>query len=189
MGKDFVRQSIIANVSAFVKKISDVELFDLVMFVCYTPNVAPTHSIENDVQRKFVDEVLGASDWKDYIDDLIKKPYFFKCSYSFKTNLDFIEKILHSEVYFRFQATLSPQVGEKVVVKEKEKVVIKYVDKPLLTKSEKGTLSEILSEHKAMLEYQLEDEDAIRNCDDEGEALVDQKKKHLGFIEKFGKLK
>lgn len=173
MGKDFVRQSIIANVGDFVKKISDVELFDLVNFVCYSPNIAPTHNIENDVQRRFVDEVLGASDWSDYIDDLIKKPMFFKCSYSFKANLDFIEKILHSEVYFRFQNTLTPKVVE--------------VKKPKLTKNEKLMLTDILAEHKAMLEYQLEDEDYIRNCDDDGDEFVDMKKNHLTFLEKLGK--
>ena len=174
MGKDFVRQSIIANVGAFVKELSNVELYDLVMFVCYTPNVAPTHNIENDIQRRFVDEILGAENWRMYNNDLIHKPqYFLSCPHSFRSNLEFIEKILHSEVFVRFQGVMIPKV----------------VEKPLFTRDEKRTLTEILDEHKAMLEYQLEDEDFIRNCDEDGEELVELKKKHLTFLEKFGSLK
>lgn len=174
MGKDFVRQSIIANVSAFVKDLSNVELYDLVMFVCYTPNIAPTHNVETETQRRFVDEVLGENDWRMYMNDLINKPqYFLSSSASFRTNLELIEKILHSEVFFRFQDCMTPKV----------------VEKPLFTKGEKQTLTEILEEHKAMLEYQLEDEDFIRNCDEDGEELVELKKKHLTFLEKFGSLK
>ncbi len=173
MGKDFVRQSIIANVSAFVKDLSNVEIYDLTMFVCYTPNVAPTHNTENETQRRFVDEVLGADDWRLYINDLIKKPYFLSSSGSFRSNLELIEKILHSEVFFRFQDCMTPKV----------------VEKPLFTRDEKRTLGEIIGEHKAMLEYQLEDEDFIRNCGEDGEELVDLKKKHLNFLEKFGSLK
>lgn len=173
MGKDFVRKSIIANVSAFVKDLSNVELYDLVMFVCYTPNIAPTHNVETETQRRFVGEVLG-SNWTLYINDLINKPqYFLSCPHSFRSNLEFIEKILHSEVFFRFQDCMTPKV----------------VEKPLFTKGEKQTLTEILKEHKEMLEYQLEDEDFIRNCDEDGEELVELKKKHLTFLEKFGSLK
>jgi hypothetical protein len=95
MGKDFLKQSIIANVGLFVKPLSNVELFDLTMFVCYTPNVAPTHNIENETQRKFVDEILGAHDWEMYVDDMIKKPqYFLSSSASFRTNLELIERAI-----------------------------------------------------------------------------------------------
>jgi hypothetical protein len=171
MGKDFVRQSIIANVGAFVKKLSNVELHDLTMFVCYTPNVAPTHNIENETQRRFVDEILGSHDWEMYINDLIKpKQYFLSSSGSFRSNLDLIEKILHSEIFFRFQVNMTPKI----------------VIEPLYTKQEKKTLTDILGEHKAMLEYQLEDEKAIiDSCGDDGEELIALKKKHLIFLEKF----
>lgn len=171
MGKDFVRQSIIANVGAFVKDLSNVELYDLVMFVCYTPNVAPTHNIENDIQRRFVDEILGVENWRMYNNDLIKKPqYFLSCPHSFRSNLEFIEKILHSEIFFRFQGCMTPKV----------------IEKKLYTKEEKKTLTEILDEHKAMLEYQLEDEKSIMEaCGDDSDEIIKLKKKHLNFIEKF----
>lgn len=170
MGKDFVRQSLINNVGKFVKPLSNIELYDLVNFVCYVPNIAPTHNIENEVQQRFVDEILGASDWELYINDLIKKPqYFLSSSGSFRSNLEFIEKILHTEMFFKFQMMLSVKV-----------------EKPLFTKSEKKTLSDILGEHKAMLEYQLEDEQSIINsCGDDAKELIELKKKHLIFLEKF----
>lgn len=68
-------------------------------------------------------------------------------------------------------------------------MIPKVVEKPLFTKDEKQMLSEIMYEHKAMLEYQLEDDKFIRNSDEEGEELVEIKKKHLNFLEKFGSLK
>jgi hypothetical protein len=170
MAKDFVRQSIITNVGNFVKNISNLELYDLVNFVCYVPNIAPTQNIENETQRKFVDEILGTNDWELYINDLIKKPYFLSSSGSFRSNLDLIEKILHSEVFFRFQETIKSKV----------------VEKPLFTKGEKQTLTDILDEHKVMLEYQLEDEKSIiESCGDDSEELIKLKKKHLKFIKKF----
>lgn len=166
---DIVRKSLIANVTGFTKDLTDLEVKDLVGFICYMPSYKPTLDIDNDVQRKFVDEILGSDEWSNYIGDLIKLPIFLKSSGSFRTNLEFIEKILHSEAYFRFENVLNNLKKEKAKLPSAEKTILKN----------------ILDEHKAMLEYQLEDEDFIRNCDNEGEEFIDEKRRHLKFLEEF----
>lgn len=181
---DFVKKSLIANVSGFTEKLSDKELSDLTEFFCFKINV-DVKSKPSNVELDFIDKVLGKSNWEDYMSDLILSPIFLKASYSFRINFDFITKLLLAEVFFRFSTIVS-----ETKPTPKEKVVVKTVAaEAKLKPKEKDTLKEILEEHQAMLEYQLEDEDYILGVGKDGKELLAQKKRHLKFIKNFGKFK
>lgn len=167
---DFQLQSLDANLDNFCKDLSDVELAkltDFLSFGCYTEQ-------PSDWIKDFIDDFIGKKEWEDNLSDEIKKPeYFNKATGNTKELVRIVRVSLLAKSFERFLRLL----------KKEAKVV--------LSKEEKSTLKEILVDHQAMLEYQLEDEDFIRNSvgDEDGEALVEMKRKQLEFLEKFGGLK
>lgn len=162
--------SLDANLDRVEKALSDAELAELTNFLlydCYTEK--PSKFV-----AEFIEEFFGNKEWADNLSDEIKKPqYFFKASRNTQELIRLVRIALLEKSLNRFSK----------LVPKKPKVV--------LTKEDKTSLKEILEEHQAMLEYQLEDEDFIRNSvdEEEGEELVASKRKHLEFLEKFGNLK
>jgi hypothetical protein len=158
---DLQAKSLDANLTTFVKPLSDKKLVELTNFLVYR---YATDQPEKWV-LDFVHEFVGEKDWNDVLSDEIKKPeYFNKASRNAHELVRVIRIWLLEESFRRFQLSL---------VKPKN----------ILEPKDKASLIEILDEHKAMLEYQLEDEDAIRSVGEDGEELVQEKKKHLKFLE------
>jgi len=161
------QKSFDANLDRVEKALSDAELAELTNFLlydCYTEK--PSKFV-----AEFIEEFFGNKEWADNLSDEIKKPeYFFKASRNSQELIRLVRIALLEKSFNRFS---------------------KLVPKVVLTKEEKTSLKEILEEHQAMLEYQLEDEDFIRNSvgDEESEELVASKRKHLEFLEKFDNLK
>lgn len=176
---NFVRQSLIKNTHAFCDKLTDTEMRDLAHYFVYEVNMEDIQD-PNELQVKFIDEFFGMKEWENHLHDITKTSYFLLASYTFRTNFDFITKILLSDVFFRFSKLVHTQEDAKPAPKPK---IIRQ--KPQISTKDKKLLAEILSEHEAMLEYQLEDEESIRKYDDEGGTLVDEKKKQLKFIQNF----
>ena len=161
--------SLDANLDRVEKALSDAELAELTNFLlydCYTEK--PSKFV-----AEFIEEFFGNKEWADNLSDEFNKPqYFFKASRNTQELIRLVRIALLEKSFNRFSK----------LVPKKPKVV--------LTKEDKTSLREILEEHQAMLEYQLEDEDFIHNSvGDESEELVASKRKHLEFLEKFGNLK
>jgi hypothetical protein len=167
---DFQLESLNTNLDNFCKDLSDTELAELTDFLsfgCYTEQ-------PSDWVKDFIDDFIGTKEWGDNLSDEVKKPEFFnKASINTQEIVRIVRISLMVKSFTRF----------KKVVKKEPKVV--------LSKEDKSTLKEILRDHQAMLEYQLEDEDFIRNSvgDEDGEELVVLKRKQLDFLEKFGGVK
>ena len=158
-------KSLDANMDKFCKELSDSKLSELTDFLCYG-----CYSEEPKTWVKdFIDDFIGEKEWADNLSDEIKQPECFsKATINTQEIVRLVRISLLEKSFHRFSA---------------------LTKKPLstLTKSDEKNLKEILHEHKAMLEYQLEDEDSIINSvGDDGEELVDEKKRHLKFLETFG---
>jgi DNA-binding MarR family transcriptional regulator len=162
-------KSLDANLDRFCKDLSDSELSELTDFLVYG-----CYSEEpKEWVKDFIDDFIGNKEWAQNLADEKNPPqYFFKATRNTQEIVRLVRIGLLEKSFHRFSAlTRNPLVS--------------------LTKSDKKNLKEILHEHKTMLEYQLEDEDFIRNSVgyvgyDEGEELVDEKKRHLKFLETFG---
>lgn len=167
---DLQYKSLEKNLNNFLKNLTDtqmVELTNFLLYDCYEKE-------PNKWIAEFIDDFFEREEWDKNLSDEIKKPeYFFSASRNTQ-ELIRIVRIAVLEKSFNKIATLL----------EKE-------PKVKLTKKDKNTLSEILTEHQSMLEYQLEDEDEIRKHfdEDEGTMLIANKRKHLKFLETFGNLK
>jgi len=170
-----IRQSIIDNVRAFTDKLSDDEVRTLIDYFCYEVNMSDRKD-PGELETRFIDEFFGAIDWAKHLQDVDSTKFFLLAPISLRNNLEFIQKILFSDAYFRFSMLLAKQPEPKTITITKTR--------DLFTPTEKKTLREVLGEHQSMLEYQLEDEDQLHRYDDTGD-LVSTKKKHLKFIEKI----
>jgi len=171
-------KSLNANVSAFCKGLTDMQLKDLtddMNYNCYNKGFKP-----NAVATKFIEEMFSKSVWDDNLSDEINKPEFFcKATRNDKELIRLVRIGLMQECFFRFMLLLNgtPYTPSKPIeVKPKE-------PKGLLSVMEKLNLTDILKEHYAMLEYQLEDEEGVYKVG--GDELVNEKKKHRDFIEQF----
>jgi hypothetical protein len=159
-------KSLDTNLDKFCKDLSDSELTELTDFLCYG-----CYSEEPKTWvKEFIDDFIGNKEWVANLTDEKKPPeFFFKASRNTQEIVRLVRIGLLEKSFNRFSA---------------------LTKKPLstLTKSDEKNLKEILHEHKAMLEYQLEDEDEIKRyvSEDEGEELVVEKKRHLKFLETFG---
>lgn len=171
---DFQLQSLDANLDKFCENLSDAELYQLIDYLLYGCYTETPKDWVKDFIEDFIEDFIGTKEWEDNLSDEINKPkYFNKASGNTKELVRIVRVFLLAKSFERFSKLL----------KKEPKVV--------LSKEEKSTLKEILVDHQAMLEYQLEDEDFIRNSvgDEDGEALVEMKRKQLEFLEKFGGLK
>ena len=83
-------------------------------------------------------------------------------------------------MFFRFSKLTYQQEDAKPAPKPK---VVNQ--KQWISTKDKKTLAEILREHEAMLEYQLEDEEALTKYSDDEVDLVKTKKEQLKFIQNF----
>lgn len=175
-----IKQSIIDNVHAFCDKLTDTEMQDLVSYFVYEVNMKDRHE-PREVHLKFIDEFFDLEDWKRHLHDVDKAGFFLGASITLRNNLEFIQKILLSDSFFRFISLLSG-TPEPIKPAPKPKVVRQ---KPQISTADKKTLAEILREYEAMLEYQLEDEDALVKYSDDEVDLVKVKKKQLKFIQNF----
>ncbi len=157
-------KSLDTNLDKFCKDLSDSKLSELTDFLCYG-----CYSEEPKTWvKEFIDDFIGNKEWVANLTDEKKPPeFFFKASRNTQEIVRLVRIGLLEKSFNRFSA---------------------LTKKPLstLTKSDEKNLKEILHEHKAMLEYQLEDEDEIKRyvSEDEGEELVVEKKRHLKFLEK-----
>lgn len=176
---EFVRQSLIKNTHAFCDKLTDAEMRDLAHYFVYEVNMEDRRE-PNELQVKFINEFFGMKEWENHLHDLTKSSYFLLASYTFRTNFDFITKILLSDVFFRFSKLTYQQEDAKPAPKPK---VVNQ--KQWISTKDKKTLAEILREHEAMLEYQLEDEEALTKYSDDEVDLVKTKKVQLKFIQNF----
>jgi hypothetical protein len=157
-------KSLDANLDRFCKDLSDSELSELTDFLCYG-----CYSEEPKAWVKdFIDDFIGEKEWvQNLADEKTPPQYFFKATRNTQEIVRLVRIGLLEKSFHRFSAlTKQPLVS--------------------LTKTDKKNLREILHEHKAMLEYQLEDEDEIKRyvSEDEGEKLVVEKKRHMKFLEK-----
>lgn len=166
-------KSINKHLTEFAKTLTNTQLIGLVEWFCYksleTPFEAP-----NDIAKKFIDTFFGEFVFANILsDERGHNNYFLKSSLSERELYNFMRIGLLQESFFRLKDSV-----DKPVAKPKE-------DK--LTLQDKKDLRDILKEHNAMLEYQLEDESDIIKTG--GQELLDEKKRHKEFIKKFGKLK
>ena len=182
-------KSLNANVSAFCKKLTDVELKDLTDFLnygCYTDK-------PNKIASEFIADFCGNKGWDANLYDEKEKPQFFnRASMNDKELIKLVRVGLMQECFFRFTRILdgTPYVLPTIkrdVTKMAVKVPLSTLSNIKLSTQDKKTFKEIIKEHSAMLEYQLEDEDSVRKAG--GEELVDEKKRHKDFLERFGKSK
>jgi len=170
------RKSLFTNLNNFTRELSDEKLIELTNFLVYDCHTeeAPKHIAD------FIDDFFGAKDWMDNLSDEIKKPEFFnKATSTVKELIRLVRIDLLETSFNRFHN----------LVKKSTKVKVVKEVKPKLTNQEKTELKEILYEHKLMLEYQLEDEKFIQECDntDEGN-LVDIKKRQVELLKKTRKI-
>lgn len=179
--KPYVKNSIIKNVCDYTDTLTNEELREVIEYFVYDSNnrtpVTPT-----DLQLTFAVKFFGSDEWSNFIFDTVHQQMFLKSSNNTRENVPFIRQILLSNAYFRLKNILDSKPQEV-----KLKVVKETKPKNQLTPNDKKILKDILEEHKAMLEYQLEDEDGIRSIDEDGD-LLKTKKKQLKFIEKYEKL-
>lgn len=177
-----IRQSIIDNVHAFCEKLTDAEMQDLVSYFVYEVNMKDRHE-PREVHLRFIDEFFDIKDWLKHLHDVDNAQFFLGASITLRTNLDFIQKVLLSDTFFRY-TTLLHKVEDLQDAKPapKPKAV---KQKPQISTADKKTLSEILREFEAMLEYQLEDEESLTKYSDDEVDLIKQKKKQLKFIQNF----
>jgi len=161
-------KSLDANVTAFCKKLTNAQLVEVTDFVVY-------HSTDTSIKAtklstEFVNEFFGEKDWNDNLSDELKKPEFFtKASRNTQEVIRLVRVGLLQECFFRLAKKTKEPSEDK------------------LSAQDKKTLKEIINEHHAMLEYQLEDEDGVRKVG--GDELVAEKNRHKEFLEKFGKSK
>lgn len=166
-------ESLAANVKAFCEKLSVKELTEVTMYVVYMSTVE-TYT-PSDTTKTFIDEIFGAKLWASNQYDEIKKPEFI--SRTSRNDQEFVRMVrigLLQEYFWR-----TKEIARETTNKT-EKIEI-------LSTQDKKDLHDILKEHKHMLDYQLEDEETVRKVG--GEELVEEKRRHLSFIEKFWKLK
>jgi hypothetical protein len=163
------QKSIDANLDKFCKDLTDIELGGLTNFIVYGCHSKKPH----ELAIQFIEEFFSTEEWDKNLSDEIEKPqYFNKASRNTQELIRVVRIGLLEKSFHRYLKGLLKQ------------------PKVVLTKEDKTSLREILEEHQAMLEYQLEDEDFIHNSvGDESEELVASKRKHLEFLEKFGNLK
>lgn len=157
---DLLTQSLLKNVSNYCKSLSDSDLAELTDFLCY----GCYEREPKDWVKEFIDDFIGEKEWVDNLRDEKNPPaYFFKATSNTKEIIRLVRIDLLQESFSRFSYLLkNPLVS--------------------LSGSDKTNLKEILGEHKAMLEYQLEDEDSIVNSCEDGQELLDEKKRHLNFL-------
>lgn len=163
------QKSLDANLEKFCKDLTDIELGGLTNFIIYGCYSKKPH----ELAIQFIEEFFSTEEWDKNLSDEIEKPqYFNKASRNTQELIRVVRIGLLEKSFHRYL---------KGLLKQPEVV---------LTKDEKATLKDILREHQAMLEYQLEDKDFIINSvrGDEGEELVATKQKELDFLEKFGSL-
>jgi len=164
------QKSLDANLDKFCKDLTDIELGGLTNFIiygCYSKK-------PDELDSQFIEEFFSFEEWDKNLSDEIEKPkYFNKASRNTQELIRVVRISLLEKSFHRFLKGLLNQ------------------PKVVLTKGEKSTLKDILKEHQAMLEYQLEDKDFIINSvgGEEGDELVATKQKELDFLEKFGSLK
>lgn len=163
--KDFQIKSIADNLNEYVKDFTNEELATLVDEYCYGVLETPFRK-PSEMTMKFANEFIGEVEFARVITD-VRNPdkLFLSSKDSTRELVRMLSMALMEKSFVRFEKLL------------KSKPII-------LSKEDKKNLREIRDEHEAMLKYQLEDEDAIRNTDsEEGQALVDEKKRHLFFLE------
>lgn len=189
--------SLNANVKAFCKPLNDEQLIDLTDFLnyrCYDKE-EPTGFIKD-----FIEEFFSLRLWDENLYDEIEKPAFFnKASMTDKELIRLVRVGLLQECFFRsyvnlkVKKTLVDTTNEPKPFVSREEGAKLRADKPKgpkeekLSTQDKKDLKDILTEHHAMLKYQLEDEDGVREAG--GNELVEEKKRHQKFINKFFKLK
>lgn len=160
--KELQLKSLDANLDKFCKDLSDSDLAELTNFLCYGCYSEQPKAWVKD----FIDDFIGDKEWRDNLSDEINKPEFFnKASRNTQEIVRLVRIGLLEKSFHRFSAlTKHPLLS--------------------LKKTDEKSLKEILREHHSMLEYQLENEDLIINSvgDDEGQALVVEKKRHLKFL-------
>lgn len=177
--------SIHANVKGFCKDITLADLREITMYVCY--NSTDLNYKLSPLTKEFILQMFGEKLWKDNQDDEIKKPEFFcKVSRNDQELIRLVRIGLLQEHFWRSEKA-SDFTELKTAVKDLEKKVDLKPDGYKLPSEDKTILTEILKEHQAMLEYQLEDKRSVKAAG--GQELVDEKERHLKFIKKFWKLK
>lgn len=172
-----IRQSIIDNVHAFCDKLSDKELQEVVSYFVYEVNMKDRPE-PNEIQLRFIDEFFSLKDWNYHLEDVDNAKYLLRSSATLRTNLDFIQKVLLSDAFFRFMNLVGKSIPPAKPKREPK-------PKPTLTPTEKKLLTGILQDHEAMLEYQLEDEESIAKYSDDEVDLVALKKEQLNFLQNF----
>lgn len=161
--KDQLLKSLEKNLDNYCKTLSDAELAELTDFLLY----GCYNSEPNEWVKEFIDDFFGLSEWADNLTDEINpKKYFFKASSNTSELIRTVRICLLELSFHRFNKTVKNRLAQ-------------------LDETEKSTLKDILTEHKAMLEYQLEDEDFIRNLDESGEGFIKEKQKQVEFLNKL----
>lgn len=164
--------SITKHLNAFIEKLTNEELVGLIRYICYKALATPFEKPDK-IASAFIDEFFGEITWAKILsDERDSTKIFMSASLTERELVRHMRIALMQESFFRLAEIT-------------DKPKIKKVKTSNLSKEDKKDLTDILVEHRAMLKYQLEDEDAIRSVDEEaGDKLVDEKKKHLAFIEK-----
>jgi hypothetical protein len=179
--KDFEIKSIQVNLDTFLKGVDNDSFLELVDWICCHSLSKPL-SEHPPLAKKFAIEFIGEKEYTNlYLDSINPEVIFFKADFSTRELIRHMRIALMQESYFRLKAAN----------KQKPKQAAKSSEITLtLNKADHKNLIEILVEHEAMLRYQLEDTDAIRETDKEqGEKLVKEKIRHQGFLRTFLKLK
>lgn len=162
--QDKLLKSLEKNLDNYCKTLSDAELAELTDFLLY----GCYNSEPNEWVKEFIDDFFDFKEWEKNLSDEVNPPQnFFKANRNTSDLIRTVRLGLLELSFHRFNKTVKNNITQ-------------------LDKTEKLILKDILTEHKAMLEYQLEDEDFTRNSDKDGEAFLEEKKKHVEFINKFG---
>lgn len=171
--------SIFDNLTQFTDKLNDIDFIKLTNYVCRLDDDSETKP--DGFIAEFISEFFGDKEWEEMIsDERGEQKYFFKSSASTRDLARTIRIGLMQKGFIRLSK--NTKSAKPVVTVKQNK----------LSKQDKDDLIDILVEHKAMLEYQLEDESSIiQTADDvaEGKQLVKDKKRYVKVIEKLDSLK
>lgn len=131
-----IKNSIQANVSSAVKQLTDKELHDLAEFLCYE-SVSDKDAKPNELQAKFITDVIGDGLWRDHLYDAFTKDSFFlKTSGSGREFIANVNRILLIECYFRFRALLVKPKEPSLKLSGQEKADLKLVLRHLVREND-----------------------------------------------------
>lgn len=122
-----IKISIQRNVTSAVKQFTDKELHDLAEFLCYE-SATNKEAKPNELQAKFIKDVIGDGLWKDHLHDTFNKDVIFtKTSGSGRDYISTVNQLILIECFFRFRTLLLKPKEPSLKLNSQEKTDLKLV--------------------------------------------------------------